>query len=459
MNDYEPPPHEQLPPGANTGEHSTQSEDKFALVFEALYRDELRYCHTSGTWYFWNRNCWRKDCDHLALDKARKVCRSCADGKPAYLKHATVNAVERLARSSRALAVIAECWDTDPWLLGTPNGTVDLRSGKLRDANQQDFITRQSSVTAAAKGDIPVHWLKFLNDVTGNNPDLIRFLQQIAGYCLTGSTREHALFFIYGPGGNGKTVFLNTLTGILGEYAQAAAMDTFTASKYERHSTDLAMLKGARLVTASETEEGKRWAEAKIKQITGGDPITARFMRRDFFTYQPEFKLVIIGNHKPSLDNVDDAMTRRLNIIPFTYKPSTPDPDLEGKLRDEWPAILRWMIEGCLDWQQNGFLRPNVVSDATKSYFEDQDLLGQWLEEFCERGTNHEDSHKILFSSWSTYAMAAGEESKTGKAFTQMLVNRGFERKKVESARGFRGLRMKPAKAFDDARYLDTWND
>jgi putative DNA primase/helicase len=219
------------------------------------------------------------------------------------------------------------------------------------------------------------------------------------------------------------------------------------------------MLKGARLVTASETEEGKRWAEAKIKQMTGGDPITARFMRRDFFTYQPEFKLVIIGNHKPSLDNVDDAMTRRLNIIPFTYKPTTPDPDLESKLRDEWPAILRWMIEGCLDWQQNGFLRPNVVSDATSSYFADQDLLGQWLEECCELGTNYQDTHKVLYTSWTNYTRAAGEEPRSEKAFTQMMVNRGIERGKPGGARGFTGVRMKPALAIDDARYPDTWND
>jgi putative DNA primase/helicase len=231
-----------------------------------------------------------------------------------------------------------------------------------------------------------------LNDATNGDAELIRYLQQIAGYVLTGATSEHVLFFIYGLGGNGKTVFLNTLTAILSEYAQTAAMDTFTASKYDRHPTDLAMLKGARLVTASETEEGRKWAEAKIKQMTGGDPITARFMRRDYFTYQPEFKLVIIGNHKPCLDNVDDAMRRRLNIIPFTNKPSTPDPDLESKLREEWPAILRWMIEGCLDWQQNGFLRPNVVSDATSSYFEDQDLLGQWLNECCEPRANYKES-------------------------------------------------------------------
>ena len=146
---------------------------------------------------------------------------------------------------------------------------------------------------------------------------MMRFLQQIVGYCLTGDTREHALFFIYGPGGNGKSVFLNTVSAIIGDYATTAAMDTFVASKSDRHPTDLAGLRGARLVAASETEEGRAWAEAKIKAITGGDPISARFMRQDFFTYRPQFKLVIVGNHKPVLKNVDDAAERRFNIIPF----------------------------------------------------------------------------------------------------------------------------------------------
>jgi putative DNA primase/helicase len=194
--------------------------------------------------------------------------------------------------------------------------------------------------------------LKFLYDCSGGDVELIRFLQQWCGYCLTGDTREHALIFVYGGGGNGKSVFMNTVSGLLGDYATVAAMDTFTASRNEKHPTELARLAGARLVTASETEKGHAWAEARIKSLTGGDKMSGRFMRQDFFEFQPQLKLVIIGNHKPVLQTVDDAARNRFNIVPFILKPVSPDRQLEQKLQAEWPEILRWMIEGCVDWQK-----------------------------------------------------------------------------------------------------------
>jgi len=251
-------------------------------------------------------------------------------------------------------------------------------------------------------------------------------MQQIAGYSLTGDIREHALFFVYGPGGNGKSVFLNTLTNILADYATTAAMDTFTASKADRHPTDLAMLRGARLVCASETEEGRAWAESRIKQLTGGDKISARFMRQDFFTFTPSFKLIIIGNHQPILNNVDDAAKRRFNIIPFIFRPETPDKDLEIRLRAEYPAILRWMIEGCLDWQANGLMRPESVRSATTNYFNDQDLFGEWLAECCITEKSKCDTRAALFESWAAFAVQNGEKAGGAKTFTATMVKRGF---------------------------------
>src|SRR4029077_2383546 len=214
-----------------------------------------------------------------------------------------------------------------------------------------------TKITAVAPGDgeCPL-WLKFIARVTGGNYDLQMFLQRIAGYSLTGDTSEHALFFLYGTGRNGKGVFLNTLSAILADYAAVAPMETFIATQGERHPTDLAGLRGARLVSAQETEEGRRWAESKIKALTGGDPITARFMRQDFFTFEPQFKLLIAGNHKPGLRTVDEAIPRRFYLIPFTVTipAEERDPGLLEKLKTEWPGILHWMIEGCLSWQQRG---------------------------------------------------------------------------------------------------------
>jgi putative DNA primase/helicase len=180
-----------------------------------------------------------------------------------------------------------------------------------------DHMTK---ITAIAPGGDCPQWLAFLKTITNCDKERQTFLQRVAGYCLTGSTREHALFFGYGTGGNGKGVFLNTLTGLMNDYASVAGMETFTASSSDRHPTDLAMLRGARLVTAQETEEGRKWAESRIKAMTGGDPITARFMRQDFFTFLPNFKLFIAGNHKPGLRSVDEAIRRRMNL--FRENPS-----------------------------------------------------------------------------------------------------------------------------------------
>jgi putative DNA primase/helicase len=329
--------------------------------------------------------------------------------------------VERFARSDRAFACDSSEWDPHHFLLGTPEGTVNLCDGVLQVSSPESRITKLTGVAPADTADCPL-WLNFLEEATGYDHQLIRFLQQLCGYSLTGSVREHAMVFVYGGGGNGKSVFLNTVSGVLGEYATTAAMTTFTASRSNSHPTELARLKGARLVTASETEKGHAWAEAKIKALTGGDRIAARFMRQDFFEFLPQFKLIVVGNHKPTLANVDDAIKRRIHIVPFVRKPTVPDWTLEHKLKAERPAILRWMIEGCLDWQANGLLRPDSVAATTDAYFADQDLLQQWLDEKCD--AEPENPHKWdtvgdLFASWDKYANEAGEPPGSKKAFNE----------------------------------------
>lgn len=427
------------------------TEDGAALEFARLYSDELRFCHDHGKWFRWNGSTWRIENTGLAFHYARELARdlSKAEDLKALVtasKTAFAAGVERFARSDPAFARTADSWDRDPWLAGCPGGTVDLRSGLVIQADPNFAITRSLAVAPAEIADCPI-WLEFLKQTFQGDHDLIRFVQQFLGYSLTGDTSEHALLFGHGTGRNGKSVLLNTAAAIMADYAVTAAMDTFTASRGDKHPTDLAMLRGPRFVTASETEDGKAWAESRIKQMTGGDPITARFMHRDFFTFRPAFKLFIIGNHRPTLRNVDEAARRRFNIIPFDYRPTVPDLTLEEKLKTEWPAILRWMIDGALDWQSNRLVRPTSVTSATETYFNDQDVFGQWLDEECEVevGNPHKwEPSLVLFKSWSGYAERSNEHVGNRKAFAEALRRRGFEEHRGAKGQAqWRGLALR----------------
>jgi putative DNA primase/helicase len=304
----------------------------------------------------------------------------------------------------------------------------------MRQARIDDFCTK---ITAVAQGGDCPTWLGFLDRVTDGDRDLIAFLCRVCGYALTGSTREHALFFLYGTGANGKSVFLSTIAGILANYHTTAPIETFTASKSERHPTDVAGFRGARLVTATETEEGKPWAEATI---------AARFMRQDFFEFTPNFKLMIAGNHRPGLRSVDEAIRRRLHLVPFsvTIPAAERDHGLTEALKAEWPGILRWMIAGCLDWLQAGLRPPQVVTDATAAYLEAEDAIAAWLEECWVRDCEGWAKSTALFASWSEWANKAGEPVGTQKRLAQALSARGFISQRRERGRGFLGLREKP---------------
>jgi putative DNA primase/helicase len=260
---------------------------------------------------------------------------------------------------------------------------------------------------------------------------------------LTGDTSEDALFFYYGTGANGKSVFLRTIAAILGDYHTTASMEMFTVTNNERHPTDLADLRGARLVTAIETEEGKRWDEAKIKALTGGDRIKARFMRQDFFEYIPQFKLMIAGNHRPAIRTIDEAIRRRMNLLPFTVTIPEEERDLAltDKLKAEWPGILAWIIEGCLDWQRDGLQPAKAVKDATAEYLEAEDALKAFIDENCETGKNphtgqdYVDSIENLWNGWKVWAEKSGEFIGSKRKFGQKLVDKGYPRTKGTKGR------------------------
>ena len=272
---------------------------------------------------------WQKNTTGLASHHARLLVRELSEGKGREVRimarrRSFSAAVEAFARNDPAFAVTAEDWDPDPYLLGTPGGTVDLRTGRLRRADPADGITKLTAVAPAEQATCPL-WLQFLDEATGSDASLIRFLQQWCGYALTGDTREHALVFVYGPGGNGKSVFLNIAhrhpRRLRHDGRHGHVHGIARATSTRPTSPCCAARASSRRPRPRRAAPGRR---ARIKQMTGGDPITARFMRQDFFTYRPQFKLTIVGNHKPVLRNVDEAARRRFNIVPFTRKPASP---------------------------------------------------------------------------------------------------------------------------------------
>lgn len=426
------------------------SEDRVAVEFIRRHGTRVRYDHSIGSWFIYDGQRWRQDKTRRAYAWARDLAREMALEQATGTKRgagraAFAKGVEEHASRDQGIAVVTDDWDQDLFVLGTPEGTVDLRTGSIRPPKPNDLITKNTAVAPAVRADCP-RWVLFLEEATGGDEELMRFLQQWAGYNLTGSTQEQSLAFLYGPGGNGKSVFANIVGGVMGDYAKVAGLETFTASPHERHPEELAALAGARMVSASETEAGKRWAEARVKSLTGGETIRARFMRQNSFEFRPQFKLTVLGNYAPAITNLDDAIRRRFLILPFTRKPAHPDPTLEEQLRAEWPGILRWMIDGCLDWQQNGLCKPASVIAATQDYFADQDVFGQFLDEQCDverDNLNKFEGKVVLFNAWADYAKAAGEPAGTGKTFKELMRRRGFPEPvqiKAIKTKGYRGI-------------------
>lgn len=446
-------PTETSPSENRTGEMLDvgDNEDALALGFTRSNPD-LRYVGIWGKWMHYHENIWSSDTTLAVYDKIRDHVRAFAPDKPVFRKANTITAVEKLARSDRRYAATPEQWDADDHLLNTKSGVIDLRTGEQHPHDPSLFMSK--SCTVAPLGNAP-RWKAFLGEVTGGDKEYESFLQRVAGYAASGHTHQQAMFFLYGRGGNGKGVFLNTIQAVMGDYSSVASMDTFTESKFDRHPTDLAMLHGARVVFAQETDSGRAWAESRIKSLTGGDPITARFMRQDFFTFVPKFKLLIAGNHKPRLRHVDDAMRRRLHLLPFNqmFDASNRDPHLSEKLHKEHGGILNWIIEGALQFDKLGLAPPEVVTAATNEYFESEDFFDQWLCEKCDIGKEHWDRPTSLFNSWKDFAREANDDPGNQNSFAEELGRRGYIPGK-SSARGGRywgGLKLK------DISYDNHW--
>jgi putative DNA primase/helicase len=433
------------------------SDTEFALADEFIekHQADLRYVSKFGKWQMWQGTGWKEDETVRVFDLARRICKRAAANKEkpvakAISKSRTVAAVETLARSYPSVAATVDQWDMHPLKFNVLSGTIDLTTGVVMPHDPLDYITKIAACDVAPKGTAHPKWTEFLEHIMAGDADLIAFLQRYMGYCLTGLTREHRFVFGHGGGANGKGTFINTFVNIFGDYATISNTETFTESHNERHTTEIAKLRGARLVVAQEVEEGKQWNETRIKAVTGGDKLTARFMRQDDFEFYPQFKLFMMGNNQPTLRNVDEAMRRRLLLVPFTVTipEAKRDHDLAEKLKTEWPAILRWAVDGCLEWQRIGLDPPPAVKAATNEYFAEQDTFSMWLDEACIIKIGDGDMTERsadLYESWSKYAAKGGVAKTSATSFGLKMTTRGFSRREIGHAkhRGFSGVRLR----------------
>jgi putative DNA primase/helicase len=424
------------------------SEEALALLFAERHGPDFRYLPAYGRWIRWTETQWREDETTLAYDHARAIVREQAKtaAKTAAIRIAsahTVAAVERLARVDRRIVMAASAFDSDPDVVNAGGQIVDLRTGATRPITREDFCLKCTAVAPADAATCPM-WLAFLDRIMNKNRDLIAFLQRWCGYCLSDRIDEEVLLFLYGTGANGKTVFINTITGIIGSYGQTAPMDMFMYSQHEHHPTELARLVGRRLVTANETTRGRRWDEAKIKNLTGSDKIAARFMRQDFFEFDPTHKLMLAGNSKPGLMSVDEAIRRRIALAPFAVQipKDERDPELALKLRPERPAILRWIIDGAAAWYAGRLQIPEAVHAPTKEYLDDQDSLGQWVEERTKKDPRAFTRTRDLFADWSAWCAKLNLSPGTEKAFVEDVKKLSWTQDRNNKGRGFDGVTL-----------------
>ena len=426
------------------------TQDQVAQFLTGLYPDNFIYTPGRG-WHYWSGLSWRHDRLGQLRDYIRRVARLLTDGGAkgearTAQSAAFVTGVEQLLRHDPAYARSDDHFDADPDVLGLPCGyAADLRTGDLLGADRGRRVLRQASTVPAETAECPA-WDQFLKEATGGDEELIEFLQTFVGYSLTGHISEHALLFVHGPGGSGKSTFAEVLAAVLGDYSRTAAMDTFTEARGERHPTDLAHLAGARLVTASETEEGRPWAEAKVKLITGGDTIAARWMRRDFFEYAPQFKLLIVGNDLPKLRSADSAMRRRFRVVPFDHPPARPDMTLRASLLAEGDGILRWALDGAQAWYEHGLGSAAVIEEATDTYFAEADTVGRWLEECTIRSDpTASTSSKRLFGSWSSWCKTTGHPPGNTTRFGRDLARHGLTKRKQSGVAHWLGVTLPEA--------------
>lgn len=428
------------PPGRTSrkqGEETTDLGNARRLV--KRYGAKTRYVGTWGKWLAWDGTRWKRDgtgvVDRCAQKTARRIYDEARDtrnrrrGKKlrAWAKQSQskprLEAMKALAASQPEVAITHEVLDRQPHLLNCKNGTVDLRTGELRPHDPADLITQTTGVEYPTDPVVPSLWLQTLDTVFDGDKAIIEFLQRLFGLILLGEVREHLLPIFHGDGANGKSVVVETVMGVMGEYALKAPRGLCTASKHEQHPTALADLCGKRLAVITETADGERLDEALVKELTGGDTVRARRMREDFWQFEPSHSVLMVTNHRPLVSGVDNGIWRRIKLIPFNVEipESKQDPELRRKLKAEYAGILRWMVEGCLACQFEGLRPPEAVELATSEYRREMDSFGQFVQECCDLGSNCSIRSSLLINAYEEWCDDQGLQPISRVAFGKHL--------------------------------------
>jgi putative DNA primase/helicase len=438
-----------------------QTDAGNALLFVAMYKEDIRYIETWRTWAHWNGKQWELVSDIALLPLARHVTEhmfDCAvtlsdDLRTALRKHAIatqreqrLHAMINLAKGDPTIRAEPKQFDASPWLLGCEDFTVDLRARRSYLPMREDFITKSTGIVPDRNAACP-NWLATLAWAMEGDAETIEHLQRIAGYMLTGSVSEEKLFAFFGGGANGKTTIAMTLIEALGEYAAKGRRDLLLQSQGEKGaaSPDVAALHGNRLVVVSETDDGCAIAEAQVKEITSNEPITARKLHRDPFTFNPSHKVLLMTNHRPFVKGSDEGIWRRLDIIPFNAELSDDQREphfREENLRPELPAILAWMIKGCFMWQQDGLKPSGAVTRATNAYRSEMDYIQHWLDERTVADDQASIPRSEAYSDYKFWSEREHMPTLGNRRFVQELDSRGFPAGKSTGVRLFKGLRL-----------------
>jgi putative DNA primase/helicase len=435
----------------------------------------VRYPHPLKKWLTWDAQRWAVDdtaqVTRYATETLRSLFQSAAKGITflegagesedaekrleklnAVLKHCLrseaaprVNAMLDLLRSQPGIPILPGDLDRDPCLLNCINGTLELKTGTLREHRRDDYLTKLCPVEYQPSATCP-KWERFLDEIMASNRALVDFLQRLFGYFLTADVSEQILPILWGTGANGKSTLLNTILAMLGpDYAMKAPPDLLMAKRGDSHPTERADLFGRRLVVCSETEDGQRLAESLAKDLTGGDKVRARRMREDFWEFSPTHKIVLATNHKPTVRGTDHAIWRRLCLIPFavTIPPHRQDKQLPEKLRAELPGILAWCVRGCLTWQAQGLNVPAEVKAATQAYQADEDLVGRFLTDCCRIGRRLYCRARDLYRNFAEWCVLMGESPiLSQRNLGEALKERGYSRY-TNNGTWYRGLDLR----------------